>query len=373
MSIATATVTDLIFSGSPGYSNNVMNVVGDKIANFFRLTEAATITTVGVRQVTRTNNQTTPIAAFTGTVRIGIQTVSATDGLNSGTWVGGASNYVDVSSWTSANDGKFVTVTLPSSASLSRGVPYCVVAEMTSYPGTGSVTLAFTFSNTNLNRGYPYNLDETTVVISPATNAVKPTNQGFAPWLIRSSSKTYGLPIETFATTALESDTTPDEVGLGFTLPSGFGSSYTVDGGILTFSFNTTVDVSFTMTLYQGTTALQTTTIDTAQIANANTSRRYELPFDTALSSLTPGTEYILAVAPSDAATANNMSTRDITVPTSGDKTAFGDLNFKYYSRTDAGSWTEDTTRLPLFGICIGSVSTTGGSTAANPLAGYIL
>ena len=362
MSIATATVTDLIFTGSPGYSNNVVNVVGDKIANFFRLTEAATITTVGVRQVTRTNTTGSSPAAYTGTIRIGIQTVSATDGLNSGTWVGGTSNYVDVSSWTSANDGKFVTVTLPSSASLSKGVPYCVVAELTTGAATGSVTLAFTFSNTNLNRGYPYNLDETTTAIA------KPTNQAYAPWLIRSSSKTYGLPIETFAVTALESDTTPDEVGLGFTLPSGFGSSYTVDGGILTFSFNTTVDVSFTMTLYQGTTALQTTTIDTAQIANANTSRRYELAFDTALSSLTPGTEYILAVAPSDAATANSMTTRDITVPTSGDRTAFGDLNFKYYSRTDAGSWTEDTTRLPLFGICIGSVSTT--ASGAYPIFG---
>jgi hypothetical protein len=326
-----------------------------------------------VRQTTRVNNQTTPTAAFTGTVRIGIQTVSTADGLNSGTWVGGTSNYVDVSSWTSADDAKFVTVTLPSSASLSKGVPYCVVAEMTSYPGTGSLSLSFTFSNTGQNKGYPYNLDETTVVVPPATNAVKPTNQAFAPWLIRSSSKTYGYPIESFATTTLESDTTPDEVGLGFTLPTGFGSSYTVDGAILTFSSTTTVDTTWTMTLYQGTTALQSTTIDTAQIATTNTSRRYELPFDVSLSTLTPGTEYILAIAPTDTATANGVTTRDITVPTSGDKSAFGDLNFKYYSRSDGGSWTENTTRIPLFGISIGSVSTTGGSTAANPLAGYIL
>jgi hypothetical protein len=366
MSILNGLVADLAFSGSPGYTGNLMNAVGDKIANFFRLTEAATITTVGVRQTTRVNNQTTPTAAFTGTVRIGIQTVSATDGLNSGTWVGGASNYVDVSSWIAANDAKFVTVTLPSSASLSQGVPYCVVAEMTSYPGSGSLTLSFTFTNTVQSRGYPYNLEETDTTIA------KSTNQAFAPWLIRSSSKTYGLPIETFTTTALESDTTPDEIGLGFTLPSGFGSNYTVDGGILTFAFNTTVDVSFTMTLYQGTTALQTTTIDTAQIANVNTSRRYELAFDTALSSLTPGTEYILAVAPSDPSTTNAMTTRDITVQTSGDKSAFGDLNFKYYSRSDGGAWTENTTRIPLFGISIGSVSTTasGGLLVHPGMAG---
>ena len=368
MNLVRAVGLDFGFTGSPGYTGNVIDALGDKAAWMFRLDEDATITTVGVRQTTRTNTTGSSPAAYTGTVRIGIQTLSATTGLNSGTWVGGASNYVDVSSWTSANDGKFVTVTLPSNASLSRGVPYCVVAELVTTAATGSVTLSFIYSNTTQNRGFPYVLDETNTTIT------KPTNQAYGPWLIRSASKTYGSPVETFAVTNLESDTTPDEIGLGFTLPSGFGSNFTIDGAILCFQFNTTIDIAFTMTLYQGTTALQQTTIDTAQIANANTTRRYELTFDTSLSSLSPGTEYIIAVAPNDTATANQMGVREITLPTSGDKSALGDLSYKYYSRTDAGAWTETTTKLPLFGITFGSVTTSAGSsTAANPLAGYIL
>ena len=366
MSQVSAGVLNTYFTGSPGFTNNTINVVGDKVVFVFRLNEDAVITTVGVRQNTRANTTGSSPAGYTGTVRVGIQTVSTTTGLNSGTWVGGASNYVDGSSWVSANDGTFVQHTLPSTASLSRGVPYAVVAELVTAAASGSVQLSLTYTNQSINAGFPYVFDETTTTITKASN------QAYGPWMIRSSTKTYGSPVESWTTTSIESDTTPNEIGLGFTIPSGFGTSYTIEGAFVSGHFNTTVDVTVDMTLYQGTTALQSTTIDTAQIANFNTSRRYELPFDsTTLSSLTPGTEYILAIKANDATTANAFAVREITIPASGDKSAFGDLGFKYYSRA-GGSWTENTTRLPVFGIYVGTVSTTAGI-AANPLAGYIL
>jgi len=357
------TVADLLLTGNPGYTANTINVVGDKQYYAFRLDEGATITTVGVRQNTRVNTTGSSPAAYTGTVRIGIQGLSATTGLNDGTWVGGASNYVDVSSWTSANDGKFVTVTLPSAVTLSRGVPYCVIAELVTAAATGSVGIAALFSAIALNGSFPYSLDETVT-----TQAGKTAALARFPWLMRSASKTYGLPIETWSTTAIASDTTPSEVGLAFTLPAGSGSNYKVDGAFLGFSTPGNVDFSFDMVLYQGTTALQTTTIDNAQLAAVGSSRRHDLPFDTTLSSLTPGTEYILALKGTAASSTASITIREFTIPASGDKTAFGPWGFRYVSRTGTGAWSEDTTRLPLFGLSIDEITTT--ASGAYPIFG---
>jgi hypothetical protein len=354
------TVADLLCTGNPGYTANTINAVGDKQYYAFRLDESATITTLGVRQNTRTN--TTSQSAYTGTVRIGIQGLSTTTGLNDGTWVGGSTNYVDVSSWTAANDGLFVTVTLPTSVTLDRGVPYCLIAECTAHPGSGSVGIAALFSAMALNGSFPYTLDETVTTQAGKTGALS----RFA-WLMRSSTKSYGTPIETWATAGLTSATTPSEVGLGFTLPTGAGSAYKIDGGIFTLTSAGNSDFSYDMVLYQGTTALQTTTIDNAQIAAVGSSRRVDLPFDVStLSTLTPGTEYIMAIK--GTGTTGTITVREFTVPTSGDRSAFGPWNFKYYSRSGSGSWTEDTTRLPLFGVSIDEITT--AASGAYPIFG---
>lgn len=371
-------VPNLRFSGNPGFTSNTFDTVGDFIGMMFRLDEDATITTVGVRQSTRVNSvySSTPPPqpnAFIGTVRIGIRTIDNTNGLPSTTWVGGSSNYVDVSSWTAANDNTFVTVTLPSNASLSRGVPYCVYAEYVTAPsGTfstvGSVSLSNQFSSSVLNSSYPYTVTETTV----GTN--KTAGAGFGPWLIRSSTKTYGNPIASFETASIRQDTTPDEIGLGFTMPSGFGSNYKISQALLQIAtVGNTSGGTFDIVLYEGTTALQTTTIDINEVAGVGSTRRYDLPFDVTLSSLTPGTEYIIAVKPNSTVSNENVVVREIALPVSDDKSAYGNYSLKYYSRTNGGSWSETTTRLPCFGFVIDSVTTSGGSTAANPLAGYIL
>jgi hypothetical protein len=357
-------VADLITTGNPGYSGNTINASGDKQFYAFRLDETATITTVGIRQNSRTNTTGSSPAAYTGTVRIGIQGLSTTTGLNDGTWIGGTNNYVDVSSWTAANDGKFVTVTL-NDATLSRGVPYCVVAECTSHPGSGTLAIASTFSTVVLNSSFPYTFDETIT-----TQQGKTANTGRFPFLLRSASKSYGMPIENWATNAIETDGSPYEVGLGFTMPTGSGTAYTVDGGFFQIASAGNLDFNFDMVLYEGTTALQTTTIDNAQLAAVGSTRRHDLPFDVStLSTLTPGTEYILALK---ATSITPVTVREFTLATSGDKSAFGPFNFKYYSRT-TGAWTEDTTRLPLFGLSIDTITTTasGGGYSANFNQGF--
>lgn len=336
-------------TGSVNYTNQNMNTLGDKIGIAFTLEEDATIANILIRQGAS--------VTYNGTVRVGIQTVSTTTGINSGTWVGGANNYVDITSWNSANNGTFLVVTPTNNMVLTAGTVYMVVAEVTTAPTAGNtLTLTSVFANIVSRGGYPYTINQTTTTISG-----KLDNSMLACFGLRSSSKTYGYPYEAFHSVSLNVDSSPDELGIGFTMPNTVCSTFEISSFEPYLSFTQSTDTTFDIVIYQGTTALQTSSFDTAQMNGFNRNMRHSLVMSGTPATLTSGIEYIVALKPT---TTTNITIFGYTFATSGDKTSLGGLNPKYYTRTNAGAWTETTLRVPFGDLCFANINGGGGYSA---------
>jgi hypothetical protein len=120
------------------------------------------------------------------------------------------------------------------------------------------------------------------------------------------------------------------------------------------------------VSLYSNTTALQTVTWDSDVAGAAATTENtpIRILFDeTTLSTLTCGTEYIVAVAPQE--TSSNLAVRWFTFDAANDVTALP-LGTAWYavSRADAGSWTTDTSSRYTIDLILSDVTEpTGGST----------
>lgn len=337
-------------TGSVNFTNQTMNALGDKIGIAFTLEEDATIVNILVRQGAS--------VTYNGTVRVGIQTVSATTGINSGTWVGGASNYVDITSWNSANNGTFLVVTPTSQMSLTAGTPYMVVAEVTSAPTAGNtLTMTSIYSQIVQRGGYPYFINQTTTSISS-----KGDNSLLGCFGLRSSTKTYGFPYEAVFSAAINIDSNPDEWGMAFTMPTSVCKSYELSMWEPYLSYSGTTDTTFDVVIYQGTTALQTSSFDTAQMQGYNRNMRHSLVMSGTPATLTSGVEYIVALKPT---TTTSLTIFGYTFATSGDKTSLGGLNLKNYSRVNGGAWSDTTTRVPFGDLCFSNIQ--GGGMLVHP------
>ncbi len=114
----------------------------------------------------------------------------------------------------------------------------------------------------------------------------------------------------------------------------------------------------FDLVLYQGTSALVTSSVDANKITATATARYLNRPIaDTALS---PSTQYYLSVKPT---TANNVSaySMDVSSAAQWDGQDAGQ-NFNYSSRIDAGSWAAiTTTRRLLAGVRLSALSDGAG------------
>lgn len=332
--------------GTIGFGTITLNATTNDFGVVFQMPEAATITTIGWRQGTLTG---TP-----GTLRVGLQGVSATTGANDGTYLGGSTNYVDYTGWSAGNNNLFVTHTLPTSVSLTQGQLVCLFLKpqaVGTWNASNNVTV--TSNTTDYRKGLnrPYHIQ----------NGAPSADFQQKVFLLRSSTKTYGSPIETFVTPTLTNTSNPDEVGLAFTLGSSLFSTYQVAG--VRFINNIASAGSgntFNVVLYNNTTALQTVSFDTDQ-ATRFASNGYEVYFtDTTLATLNTGTEYILG---QKATSAGTTSCRPLylTAPTNGDLTAFTNQTIRYAERQTTGSWSfTNNTRLPAVSLIIKSTAFTG-------------
>jgi hypothetical protein len=181
-------------------------------------------------------------------------------------------------------------------------------------------------------------------------------------WGYRSASKSFGFLPETNATTSFSSDSTPDEYALRFSLPAASCSTFSVVG--MAWNGSTPAAAkTVVLTLYDGTTALQTVTWDSdVARAAATTNSQMTFYFDEAtLSVLTCGTVYRLAMAPQE--TASNLAVKVFTFDTAGDLGAVtGTVEWYLSTRTDAGAWTDTTTSLPLIVPLLQDVTEPAGS-----------
>jgi len=337
------------FLNSPFVSNRTMSsaVTPSRTGFMFMVPEAFTCTTLLVRQGTLTG---TP-----GVMRIGLQGAAA-DGKNDNTWLatvsGGAGTaYVDYSSWSSGNNAKFISVTLPTGGvSLTRGQVIYVVFQCQSgtWDATNNVSMTYEWSSPQKEHKNYTKTFETS-----KQNISKP-----APFILRSSTTSYGYPVESAATaTGINETSTPDEIGMAFTIPSAYTVSLTVRGIVFWMASNT--NQSAKVILYQGTTLLQDVTYDfDLSIGDYGP---HEIYFDeTTLSTLSPNTEYVVSIQPIGTATTQGIAY--LVLPADSDATAFTDWNPKFYSCTNAGSWTHTTGRIPQVQLIVDTITGSSGS-----------
>lgn len=149
----------------------------------------------------------------------------------------------------------------------------------------------------------------------------------------------------------VNSGTTPDEVALYVKFPV----DVKVDGAMVNIDLDGDCDVI----LYDsdGTTALETVSLDAN--VRAGTTVAMALVEFTQEHTLLANTFYRLAVKPTSVTT---VVPRYMDVPVAATLDAFpGGQNAHWSQRTDAGAWTETTTRRPRFSLRVSSIHNSGG------------
>lgn len=156
--------------------------------------------------------------------------------------------------------------------------------------------------------------------------------------------------------------------------PDEYANSYTPEANVkidaFTGVFRPPSDEDIELIVYEGTTALHTTTINSSKIALVD-NHYWTAPLDSEVE-LTAGTEYYLAVRPTQGTVTMRIYYRDVNDPGHLALGGFGDETA--YSRTDSGAWSQvSTTRQLVLGVRISSIDDGagggGGGATFHPLA----
>lgn len=316
-----------------------IDAAGEKSAFVFEVPKTGTIDRVGFFTRIVSNSQT---------IRVGLETLDA-NGDPSGTQYGGSA----VGTQTSPAQLVFYEVTLATGASATKGD---IVAAVFQFDGTvGNVAIN---AANGVDNSFPY-IDNYTTVWAKTANV---------PYLsIRYNDGSYE-PINTFpvnsqiAYSAFSSTSTPDERALRFLLP--------FPARIVGFWGDFSYGADFDVVLYEGTTALSTYSI--VNIKKAGTGYG-QYKFGSAIL-LSKDTVYRLAVKPT---TTTNVGVLEMTVSIAAMMDMLsGGQAFYYSQRTDAGTWSDTTTRRPFMGLIIDQIDDgvggSGGPVGNNFRGGFV-
>ena len=175
----------------------------------------------------------------------------------------------------------------------------------------------------------------------------------------KTASGTYGPVLQSIASTTYNSDSTPDERALEFTLPAAWGATFQVVGikaHITVPSAAKTVLIQ----LYDGTTMLQGVTWD-ADVVSGTAGRLLTKLFDEAtLSTLTYGNTYRVGFAPQEVDTTFGL--RVGANAAAADWQGWpGGASFALATRTDAGAWTTDALSRPWVDLILKDITEPSG------------
>jgi hypothetical protein len=336
--------------GTPAYQAHVLDATADSLAIVFRAQDNMTVTSVSFRQGTVTGG---PDA-----LRVGVQGVNATNGLANGVWNGGVSNFASLTV-VGANNNTFVTATLPSSINLVQGEIAALVLQPVSGGGGGNgwdggdnMTVSRTIANVAYGLRGPYAVD----------NGVKSTNQNCV-YKLNTSTRSYGLPIETITSRSVGTGTSPaiNEWGMRFRIPTTVCSTYKISGvrisGVASAG-------DWQMRLYDtdGTTVLQTVFVDKDEVSMGTAYSTNLYWEDGALATLNAGSYYRIAFAPTTATATGAIYAWDL--DTANDRLCFvGNADdISATERRNPGAWTETDTRIWAMQALIVDVTAPTGS-----------
>lgn len=288
------------------------------------------------------------------TVRCGFQNVDATNGRGDGSF----DEYVDVASG-SLPTGWFDTSTIGpitndgTGGGTKRSVTAGDLIAAVLVPTATAVELRHQFTALEYWAGpggnFPY-----------AVDTVTGAKHDLSPFALLYDDDTWGEvlypPVDAFNSATFNSTDSPDERALRFSLPF----NYTIRG--FYFKTNISNDLDFVLYDSDGTTALATISAD-KDIYRDGGFGYYTMRLFTSSIALAADTFYRIAQKPGG----SNVTYYDFDVPSAAlMDTQDGGSDFHESHRTDAGSWTNVTTRRPWAGIIIDQIETgvsMGGST----------
>jgi hypothetical protein len=281
-------------TGSIAFTSFSMNQAADAIEFIFQVPAGyagGPVTRLGFRQNATTG---TPPA-----YKIGLQGVDGS-GNADGTYKGGGTPASAAFTPDAGVNGTFVWVTLNNAYTPSPGEMLAAVISYDSGTVDTSNFASLTHSATGV--GTP-----TRPYVVTVDNAVRNRQTVLAVFGWGTATAAYGCPAAGTATVAVSSASSPDTVGIKFTLPENLCSAYTVVGVRLRAAVAVAGSVVMTLYAADGTTVLQQVTLDTDHVTGA-TAGIADFFFDEpTLAVLVPGQSYYLDFAPQTAATLTLM------------------------------------------------------------------
>lgn len=307
-------------NSSINFQNHLLAAADEESAHIFKFGKIGTVSKILIPTRTVTTG---------ATLDARLETVSLTDGFPTGTLLDTGANGPLVIG--DADDNTVITATL--------GTPLVVTAGMMASPAAVTiVNPSASFGNLNImcarymRQAFPYCALFTGTWAKSASNfnpafALEYDDGSYAwhpgvyPW--------FSQTIDTF-----NSGDTPDEIGMVWQLPF----PHRVTGTLLNLDLDGDADI----VLYDGTTAVETISLDT-NVRQSTGRSHFWLPFDNT-EVLAKDTNHRVTVKPG--ATDLTLISTDMFSAAIMDGRP-GGQKFHYTSRTDGGSFTEVTTRRP--------------------------
>jgi hypothetical protein len=369
-------------NSSPSFTVVSLNATTNFLAWVFPAPASETLTTFLFRQAIGT----------TGTqpqYRVSLQTVDGS-GQPTGTILA-AGSYTSAGSGANSLIQSVSTLfdasgtSLPSGIALTRGTYYAMVIDPcpnATAPCSGAATpdtlnfTAFSSVVTGMNMGTTSGMSTYSLTTTNSGTAwTKGLNQPLYGY--RTASTTRGFPMQTLQTTSINQGA---ESGMLFNLPATFCSTAQV-AGVYFLAASPIANKTLHLSLYSGTTVLQSAVIDGDYAKAAGTLLVYTWYFtDATLATLSCGTTYRVGIAPAGGGS-EAFGLKALNFPTAGDRLAFpgGDW-FAYTSRTGctAGAacdttstaFTDDTTTRPMMHLIFDDITQPSGSGGTRSYAG---
>jgi len=351
-----------MLSSLGGPVTHTLSAISDYISLICQAEEDATITRVTGWVNTRGG---TP-----GTTRVGIQTVGATTGLATGTWLGYVDLTTDITNFPANGIKEW---TLSTNATLTRGQYYAIVIQALSgtwNTGADNLTM-FATSGTGLGSSlavFPY----VQTVLNTVSGAKTTTH--IVPTIGCGSSTTqYRIAHKPASISSWRSVDTPNQRGMKFSLPTSTVTSYKIAGVRMNVGPTNSAS-TWDLNLYDASnTVLQSRSFTNQEAYNTNSLLLRDYYFDeSTLTALSPNTDYRIAVQATNASL-GCMSYIEFTGATDCSSAFIPGGTYHQTTRTGTGAWTDATTTwMPMQLIIDDLTSSAGGGLAANPLAGYV-
>jgi hypothetical protein len=282
--------------------------------------------------------------SITGTPGVAISGFQSLDtsGNPSGTWLGATANGFHTFTPTSGDNTVWKSYTLNESVSLTKGQKLAWVFRGNSgnWNASNSITLGV-----SINVQTMFSCSSTWAPTRLSASTKSTMTSGTGCFAFGNSTNTYGWPLSSTRTTiSINSGGTQDEVGTAFTLGTSGTGTYEVTGMFACLVNDSSITSGqLTLSIYNGTTSLQSTTIDVDYPARAASTSLGNMFFDFETPvTLNYGTEYIIAIKNNDTLAHTKLNIVDW-----GSIQYMNNLcplNMSYKRRTGTGAWTTGTT-----------------------------